>query len=164
MNTRLRAWPSASTTGVGPAIVALTLVSIMAGEVVTALAPALRIQPLQDGWARIIGAALLVLAAALYVPLITAVRIAAGKGSLLTTGPYAYVRDPIYAVFVFLACPGLALLVASWPAVLSPFVGYALYRALIPREEAVLRARFGEEYEAYRRGVGGLVPRAGRRG
>jgi protein-S-isoprenylcysteine O-methyltransferase Ste14 len=93
-----------------------TILYIIIAAAFAAAFPGLRIGALHTGWAQDLGAALLVLAAVLYVPVITAVRGAAEKGRLLTTGLFAYVRNPIYAAFIFMVCPGVALIAASWPA------------------------------------------------
>src|SRR5665647_2032745 len=71
-------------------------------------------------------------------------------GRLVTGGLFAHVRNPIYSAFIFLECPGLALLLWSWPGLALPLVAYAAYRRWISLEEARLQQRFGAEYAAYR--------------
>jgi protein-S-isoprenylcysteine O-methyltransferase Ste14 len=145
--------------GVGPAIVLLTLAYIVVATLVARAVPAASAAVLHHGWEQVLGRVLLVSAAVLYVPTITRVRRAAEQERLITDGLFAHVRNPIYALFIFLVCPAVALVAGTWVVLATPFVAYGLYRLLIPREEAGLRARFGEAYEAYRRRVPGLVPR-----
>lgn len=145
--------------GVGPLLVTLVLAYIVLVAVVDRAAPGLRIAALHNGALRILSIILLVAAALLYVRTITLVREAASAGRLVTDGPFRYLRHPIYAIYIFLVCPAVAIALASWPGLTVPFVAYGLYRLLIPREEARLEAVFGDEYRAYRRQVGGIVPR-----
>ncbi len=77
---------------------------------------------------------------------------------LLTAGPYAHVRNPMYLgilviVTAFTAMSGL------WYAPLIAWAGYAfVYGNVIPYEEDFLRKQFGEEYAAYCRAVPRLLP------
>ncbi len=71
---------------------------------------------------------------------------------LVTTGLYSRVRNPIYMSGVLLFC-GLALLLQSWWVLAILLVMVPIQRARARKEAAVLRERFGEEYEAYRRGT-----------
>lgn len=87
----------------------------------------------------------------------------AGKGNrrtpdrLVTSGPYAVVRNPMYVGhLVFLL--GLALVFRSRIGA-AIFAGTAVwYRQRVLEDEAKLAAAFGEEYEAYRRRVARWIP------
>ena len=70
-------------------------------------------------------------------------------GELVTYGIYARVRHPMY-VFLDIAILGVALAVHSW-WVLLIFALLPLQIRNSRRENAVLRAKYGERYEAYRR-------------
>jgi protein-S-isoprenylcysteine O-methyltransferase Ste14 len=77
---------------------------------------------------------------------------------LIRSGPYAIVRHPVYAS-LFLMMLATGLLFARWPLLL---LSIALYIAgteiRIHAEESLLRARFGEEFEKYRRSVPAYLP------
>lgn len=78
---------------------------------------------------------------------------------LVTRGPYAAVRHPMYLA-VFLTAGGVILLTGNWLLsgfFLLPFL--ALYLARINREEQLLEEEFGEEYRAYKARTGKLLPR-----
>ena len=78
---------------------------------------------------------------------------------LVMHGPYRWIRHPLYAVALLLLLL-LALLADSWFLLLFPLVGFFVFRwIVIPREEANLIKVFGEQYEAYRRRTGALIPR-----
>ncbi|MCE5321678.1 isoprenylcysteine carboxylmethyltransferase family protein [bacterium] len=78
---------------------------------------------------------------------------------LVTTGPYAYTRNPSVIGLIFLLL-GVALLQRSISAfVLLPVVIAIIIPYLIIFEERALGARFGDEYAHYRSEVPLLVPR-----
>ena len=67
---------------------------------------------------------------------------------LIKTGPYRYIRHPVYLGMLCCAL-GLSFLFRSWIglAVMIPIVGGLLFR--IRDEEAVLHKEFGSEWETY---------------
>lgn len=76
---------------------------------------------------------------------------------LVTGGPYALVRHPIYSGLL-LAFAGSALAIGEWRALLAlALAALALWRKM-RLEERWMRQRFGEAYEAYARRVPALVP------
>jgi protein-S-isoprenylcysteine O-methyltransferase Ste14 len=77
---------------------------------------------------------------------------------LVTTGPYRWVRHPLYttAIALFL---GIGLMAANWFILLWTVVAAIAVRlVVIPREEAQLVAAFGEDYRRYRRDTDALLP------
>lgn len=69
--------------------------------------------------------------------------------TLVTQGPYARTRNPIYLGFTF-ASAGLACLANAgwcWPSLLGVLV--VMQRGVIPREERYLAQRFGQAYADY---------------
>jgi len=87
---------------------------------------------------------------------------AVDAGSLATRGIYAVVRHPLYAAWIWLIVPGLALLQGTPLTLGAPVVAAVFYRLCIPHEEAHLRKLHGEAYDRYSERVGGIVPRLGR--
>jgi protein-S-isoprenylcysteine O-methyltransferase Ste14 len=77
---------------------------------------------------------------------------------LIQSGPYAVVRNPIYAgMFAMGLCAGLLL--APWPFLIAGMVVFVVGTEVRVRaEEKLLRSRFGEEFEAYARRVPAYVP------
>ena len=84
---------------------------------------------------------------------------------LVTAGPYAYVRNPLYvgnfltaAGFAFAftgkngALPRALLVAGSLAAMLG------VYATIVPHEEAYLRRTFGEEFDEYTRRVPPVFP------
>ena len=81
--------------------------------------------------------------------------------TLVTHGPYRWVRHPFYGV-VLLWGLSMTLLTANW---LIAVLGLAAIAMLVRRttiEEAKLTERFGDEYRSYAAKTGRFFPRLGR--
>ena len=84
---------------------------------------------------------------------------------LVTAGPYAYVRNPLY-VGNFITAVGFAIAftgansLAARVALIAGCLGVmaAVYAIIIPHEEKFLRARFGEAFVRYCESVPPIVP------
>jgi len=77
---------------------------------------------------------------------------------LIRSGPYRWVRHPIYSGML-LGCMGAALVVGEWRGVVAVVLILAAHSRKALREESLLTKEFGEEYLAYRRSTGFLLPR-----
>lgn len=85
------------------------------------------------------------------------------KRVLVTWGPYRYIRHPLYTGSVLFAL-GICLILGSLTAILLLCVFLLwFYLPSLRIEEQFLAARFGAEWDAYRRQTGMLVPRLGKR-
>ena len=79
--------------------------------------------------------------------------------TLVTRGPYRFVRHPFYdAAALFVA--GIALLAANWFFLLVGALVIALLVRRTQTEEANLLARFGAPYQAYLDRTGRFLPKA----
>ncbi|WP_374532134.1 protein-S-isoprenylcysteine O-methyltransferase [Phenylobacterium sp.] len=82
---------------------------------------------------------------------------------LITRGVYARIRNPMYAA-IWLGAFAQALLIQNWIggfAVIPAFA--AMWFIRVPREEAMMRERFGAAWDAYVARSGRLAPPMGRR-
>ncbi len=80
---------------------------------------------------------------------------------LITHGPFAHVRNPLY-LGNFIVCLGLCVMASAWmPWMLLVFiVVFALqYGAIVSFEEENLRRHFGPIYETYLAAVPRFLPR-----
>ena len=77
---------------------------------------------------------------------------------LITAGPYAYLRNPIYTGMLgMLIATGLAM--EHWVALIIAVVIFSAGLVIRVRsEEKLLRAEFGEEFEEYARRVPAVLP------
>jgi protein-S-isoprenylcysteine O-methyltransferase Ste14 len=78
--------------------------------------------------------------------------------SLVTTGPYRWVRHPFYLANA-LGMLGASLATANWFFVAVGACGLILLFFRTRIEEKNLVARFGDEYRNYMRRVGRFLPR-----
>ena len=76
---------------------------------------------------------------------------------LVTSGPYALVRHPIYTGLLF-AFAGSALAVGEWRGIVSVAIVLASLWRKLRLEERWMRERFGTVYDDYARRVKALVP------
>jgi protein-S-isoprenylcysteine O-methyltransferase Ste14 len=78
--------------------------------------------------------------------------------TLVTSGPYRYVRHPSYASFVLLSLGiatgyGSVIGLIAVPLLLLPGLAYRIHV-----EEALLKDYFGDQFDAYARRVRKLIP------
>ena len=80
---------------------------------------------------------------------------------LITNGPFAILRHPMYAGLILAAC-GSLLIYHTWTTLLfALFAPVLIFRAR--REEAALAAEFGEQWQEYCKRVPKWIPRLSRR-
>lgn len=122
------------------------------------------------GWLRWAGAGAGVLAGGLLIwtvrtlgPNLTDTVVTRKAHSLVTTGPYRWVRHPFYDA------SGLAILASSvaaanWFLFLTGGLAFILMIVRTRIEERHLLARFGDSYQAYAEQTGRFLPRTGAAG
>jgi protein-S-isoprenylcysteine O-methyltransferase Ste14 len=81
--------------------------------------------------------------------------------TLVTSGPYRWVRHPFYLSGALLVIAG-SLITANWFPALAGSIAIALLVIRTDKEEANLIARFGEDYREYMNRTGRFVPRVTR--
>jgi protein-S-isoprenylcysteine O-methyltransferase Ste14 len=77
---------------------------------------------------------------------------------LVTSGPYAYIRHPLY-VSMFGWCIALPLLTANWIFLVICALTCAALLWRVPKEEQMMLEAFGDEYKAYMEHTGRFVPK-----
>jgi len=78
--------------------------------------------------------------------------------TLVTHGPYRWVRHPLYSTGLLFFL-GLSLLAANWFIALAILAGFTALTLRTPHEEARLIGKFGDEYRSYMRATGRYFPR-----
>jgi protein-S-isoprenylcysteine O-methyltransferase Ste14 len=71
------------------------------------------------------------------------------QGELITTGPFALMKHPIYTAAALLVLPWVGFLLDSWLGALVGLAFYAGSRRIAPAEEVELAQRFGPAWTAY---------------
>lgn len=77
---------------------------------------------------------------------------------LVTSGPYAYLRHPLYTGLIA-ALAGTALVAGEYGTLLGWFILVSIFRLKAKLEEQLLETEFGPGYAAYRAHTGALLPR-----
>lgn len=147
--------------GVGPVYAlicaALTAAGILArnmGWLESGAVPAWDVAMTIAGLALLLTAAFLYYQAHLRTKLFDHVR----QNHLVTTGVYAWVRNPVYSA-AMLACTGLLMMAYNlWLLLLPPLFWALMTAMLIPTEERWLRELYGQEYVDYCARVNRCIP------
>lgn len=77
---------------------------------------------------------------------------------LITDGPYAYIRHPLYTGLL-VAMTGTVLIAGDVGSLLGFFFAIGFFALKAHREERILETEFGAVYANYRAHTGGLLPR-----
>jgi len=77
---------------------------------------------------------------------------------LVRSGPYGLVRNPIYTSMLLVMC-AIAIVVTPWQLFISSLVLFVIGTEIRVRtEETLLAARFGEEFQQYKKSVPAYIP------
>ena len=85
------------------------------------------------------------------------------KNELVTTGVYAYVRNPVYSAFMFV-CTGVLLIYGNLVLLLLPIIYWGFMTVLMKStEEKWLEDLYGQEYIQYLQRVNRCIPWKGKK-
>jgi protein-S-isoprenylcysteine O-methyltransferase Ste14 len=84
-----------------------------------------------------------------------------GGTYLVTTGPYAFVRNPLYAgnMMIYLGVGVMSMALFPWLHLAAAGWFYLQYALIVSREEEYLRETFGKAYAVYCSAVPRFFPR-----
>jgi protein-S-isoprenylcysteine O-methyltransferase Ste14 len=71
------------------------------------------------------------------------------RKELITTGPYALVKHPLYTNLAFLVFPWFGFLLNTWILLLMGIILYIGVRLFAPEEEELLSKTFGPAWDEY---------------
>ncbi|HCX27812.1 MAG TPA: hypothetical protein DHI91_01590 [Candidatus Portnoybacteria bacterium] len=80
------------------------------------------------------------------------------RESLVTSGPYAFARHPVYSATLLILNTALAVLFRSWLLILAIIPIYFVWRKNIRLEDRYLTTKFGQAHQDYRRATLSLFP------
>ena len=83
-----------------------------------------------------------------------------GGTFLITTGPFAYVRNPLYVgnIIIYTGFGVMSLALFPWLTAVAFIVFTVEYIMIVSLEEEYLEKTFGEEYDRYRKSVPRFLP------
>jgi protein-S-isoprenylcysteine O-methyltransferase Ste14 len=131
----------------------MTLPVLVIGVVASLLAPSKFAIPVHSDW--LTATALLVLAIGLigWGSSVAMILAKVPRGELITGGPYAIVKHPLYTSVGLLVLPAAGVLLDTWLGAAIGATVYIASRRFAPEEEAVLADAFGARWDAYARSV-----------
>jgi protein-S-isoprenylcysteine O-methyltransferase Ste14 len=144
--------------GIGPRTFVPSLIYTLAAWAATSAWPGAFLWRSRPDVLGTVGAVLMAAGLLLWMVGVVTVMGAYNRDQLVTSGVFALVRHPVYAAWITLVFPGLALLVRSWPMLITPLIAYAIFKSLIHREDEYLEQRFGRAYLDYRGRVNEVIP------
>jgi protein-S-isoprenylcysteine O-methyltransferase Ste14 len=80
------------------------------------------------------------------------------KHRLITAGPYAHIRHPMYTAILAWAT-SLGFVIANWVPIFFAVSAAGILVARAPREEQMMLDQFGDEYREYMNRTGRFLPR-----
>lgn len=101
----------------------------------------------------IAGGILLASAMVMFLKNRTAIYPSEGAAAMVVSGPYRITRNPMYLGLFLVYLGGVIFINSVWPLIMLPFVIICMRRFVIAKEEAHLRARFGQSYVDYKESV-----------
>ena len=145
--------------GIGPRFSIITVISgVLAGCLTHQYAGPLAIRGIPFWLLASLASVLVFVGMVIYIIALRRFNQGYRQGKLVTQGPFAVVRHPIYAAWILLICPGAALFFRSWAMLMLPVVAYISFKASIHREDRYLEDRFGQAYQEYRACTNELFP------
>ena len=139
--------------GSGHKIVLFTLPFLVVGLALNTLRPTLFAVRGLRVFLKVLAVIMLIVGVTIWIWSAALILTKVPKGQLITSGPYAVIKHPLYTAVGLLVLPGIGLLLGSW---LGALIGIALYvgsRLFTPGEERELSQSFGFAWEEYCRNV-----------
>jgi protein-S-isoprenylcysteine O-methyltransferase Ste14 len=139
--------------GSGEKIGLVALPFLLAGVALNLAFPAAFSVGGPPGWLRGVSIAVLVVGMIVWAWSAGLILTRVPRKQLITSGPFAVVRHPLYTGVALLVVPWIGFLLDTWLGVVIGLVVYVASRIYSPREEERLSRAFGPAWEAYRAGV-----------
>ncbi len=139
--------------GSGDRIALLVLPVLVGGVALNVAHPATFSVGGPPAWLAILSVGVIVPGVAVWLWSVALILVNVPKVRLITTGPYRWVRHPLYTAVALLVVPWLGFLLNTW---LGVVIGVAIYvgaRLFAPAEEAQLARQFGAGWARYTRTV-----------
>lgn len=135
--------------GSGARIGLLTLPFLVIGLILNIRIPSLFAVGGPPMWLRVVSCIVLIPGIAIWVWTVALILIHVPKKELITTGPYSWVKHPLYTNIAFCVFPWVGFLCNTWLGIPLGIVVYIGSTLFSPREEAMLSKLFGKAWEDY---------------
>jgi protein-S-isoprenylcysteine O-methyltransferase Ste14 len=135
--------------GSGDRIGLLTLPFLIVGVLLSLASPSLFAVGGPAPWLVAVSITLLVLGVVIWAWSAILIVTNVPRGRLITAGPYAWVKHPLYTAVALLVLPSAGILLDTWLGVVLGLVLYLASRMFSPAEEAALSRTFGQRWRDY---------------
>ncbi|HSA94904.1 MAG TPA: isoprenylcysteine carboxylmethyltransferase family protein [Acidobacteriota bacterium] len=142
--------------GSGDKIALLTLPFLAIGLVLNILFPGLFEVGGPSAALKVIAFVLLILGVIIWAWSVVLILMKVPRRELITTGPFAVVKHPLYTGVALLVAPAVGFLLNSWLGIPVGTVMYIGSRRFSPEEEKALARAFGAAWDEYANNV--LIP------
>jgi protein-S-isoprenylcysteine O-methyltransferase Ste14 len=139
--------------GSGDKIVMLTLPFLITGLILNMKMPALFSIGGPSVALKVISMIILIPGITVWIWSAVLILVKVPQKRLITKGPYAIVKHPLYTGVALLVLPWLGFLLNTWLGVLIGMILYIGSRLYSPEEEILLSRTFGAEWDEYCRRV-----------
>ena len=139
--------------GSGDRIGLLVLPFLFVGVVLSLASPAFFTVGGPPAWLGALSIVVLVVGIAIWTWTVALILVNVPRGRLITGGPYAVVKHPLYTTVALLVLPWIGFLLDSWLGVVIGVVLYVASRIFAPAEEAALSRTFGQLWQDYTQSV-----------
>ncbi len=139
--------------GSGDKIMLLTAPFLIIGLIVNILRPSLFSVGGPSTALKMLSIILLVPGVILWLWSVALILTRVPRGELITGGPYALVKHPLYTSVALLVLPCAGFLLNTWLGALVGIVLYLASRRFAPEEEKTLAKTFGAAWDEYRQRV-----------
>jgi protein-S-isoprenylcysteine O-methyltransferase Ste14 len=135
--------------GSGDKIALLTLPFVVVGLIANVMVPTVFDAGGPSEFLRTISIVVLIPGITIWIWSVVLILEKVPRGELITSGPYALVKHPIYTSVALLVLPWIGFLLDTWLGALIGIVLYVASRTYAPAEEEALAATFGPAWDAY---------------
>ncbi len=139
--------------GSGDKIALFALPSVLLGVALNVLRPGWFDVGGPPPWLRVVSVCLLMPGLVVWAWSVVLIATKARRGELITTGPFALVRHPLYTGVALLVLPPVGFLLDTWLCAALGLVMYVGTRIYAAEEEHILARTFGPAWHEYRRRV-----------
>jgi protein-S-isoprenylcysteine O-methyltransferase Ste14 len=138
--------------GIGPKIGLVAIPYIVAAIVLNTIYPEIfSFGPEAKHPVQIAGFIWLGIGLVLYAATVRSLMKGLKNNKLMTTGPFRFCQNPLYAVMILLIVPGVALALNSWIVLTTSVVAYIIFKINIYSEYEEMDRIFGQEYLDYQK-------------
>ncbi len=139
--------------GAGDRVALVAVPVLSAGLVVEMVWPSALDAGGPPRWLALLSALLLVPGVVLWLWSAILIAVRVPRGELITTGPFALVKHPLYTSVALLVLPWVGFVLDSWVGALTGAALYGGTRLFAPLEERALATTFGRAWDEYTRRV-----------